>query len=39
MEKNYKLTIAYDGTRLFGWEHQPDKDTRHLTSVAAAAAK
>ena len=27
MEKNYKLTIAYDGTRLFGWEHQPDKDT------------
>ena len=27
MEKNYKLTLAYDGTRLFGWEHQPDKDT------------
>ena len=27
MEKNYKLTIAYDGTRFFGWEHQPDKDT------------
>ena len=25
--KNYKLTIAYDGTRFFGWEHQPDKDT------------
>lgn len=25
--KNYKLTIAYDGTRYFGWEHQPDKDT------------
>ena len=27
MEKNYKLTIAYDGTRFFGWEHQPDKET------------
>ncbi len=27
MQKNYKLTIAYDGTRYFGWEHQPGKDT------------
>ena len=27
MEKNYKLTIAYDGTRFFGWEHQPGKET------------
>ena len=25
--KNYKLTVAYDGTRFFGWEHQPDKET------------
>lgn len=25
--RNYKLTIAYDGTRYFGWEHQPDRDT------------
>lgn len=24
---NYKLEIAYDGTRYFGWEHQPDRDT------------
>ena len=23
MKRNYKLTIAYDGTRFFGWEHQP----------------
>ena len=27
MEKNYKLTIAYDGTRFFGWERQPDRET------------
>ena len=27
MQQNYKLTIAYDGTRFFGWERQPDKET------------
>jgi tRNA pseudouridine38-40 synthase len=27
MIKNYKLKIAYDGTRYFGWEHQPGKPT------------
>ena len=26
MKKNYKLTIAYDGTRFFGWERQPSTD-------------
>lgn len=25
--KNYKLEITYDGSRYFGWEHQPGKDT------------
>ncbi len=25
--KNYRLKIAYDGTRLFGWERQPGRDT------------
>lgn len=24
---NYKLKLAYDGTRYYGWEHQPDQDT------------
>lgn len=26
-EKNYKLKIEYDGTRYYGWEHQPDRPT------------
>ncbi len=24
--KNYKLVVSYDGTRYFGWEHQPDTE-------------
>lgn len=27
MRKNYKLIIGYDGSRYFGWEHQPGKET------------
>ncbi|MGN0161759.1 MAG: tRNA pseudouridine(38-40) synthase TruA [Lachnospiraceae bacterium] len=27
MKKNYKLLIQYDGSRYYGWEHQPDQDT------------
>lgn len=26
MKQNYKMTIAFDGTRYFGWEHQPNTD-------------
>ncbi len=26
-KNNYKLTISYDGSRYYGWEHQPDKET------------
>lgn len=26
MRENYKMTIAYDGSRYFGWEHQPGTD-------------
>ena len=25
--KNYRLKISYDGTRYYGWEHQPGKET------------
>jgi len=27
MKRTYKLTIAYDGTRYYGWEHQPGRAT------------
>ena len=26
MKKNYKMTVAYDGTRYFGWEKQPGQE-------------
>lgn len=26
MKKNYKMTISYDGTRYYGWEHQPGQE-------------
>lgn len=27
MNKNYKMIISYDGSRYFGWEHQPNRET------------
>lgn len=27
MKRNYKMIICYDGSRYYGWEHQPDRDT------------
>lgn len=26
-KQNYKMIIAYDGSRYYGWEHQPDRET------------
>ena len=26
MKQNYKMTLSYDGTRFYGWEHQPTTD-------------
>ena len=26
MKQNYKLVLSYDGSRYFGWEHQPGND-------------
>lgn len=27
MKKNYKMILQYDGTRYYGWQRQPDRDT------------
>ncbi len=27
MKRNYKLLICFDGSRYYGWEHQPEQDT------------
>ncbi len=26
MKQNFKMTVAYDGTRYYGWEHQPGNE-------------
>ena len=26
MKKNYKMIVRYDGTRFYGWEHQPNQE-------------
>ena len=26
MKRNYKMTLSYDGTRFYGWEHQPGQE-------------
>ena len=26
MKKNYKMLVSYDGTRYYGWEHQPNQE-------------
>ena len=25
--RNFKMTLSYDGSRYFGWERQPGKET------------
>ena len=41
MNKNYKIIISYDGSRYYGWEHQPNTDLTiqgKLESVLARLA-
>lgn len=41
MRENYKITIAYDGSRYYGWEHQPGIELTiqgKLESVLSALA-
>ena len=26
MKQNYKITLSYDGSRYYGWEHQPNTE-------------
>ncbi len=26
MRQNFKMVITYDGSRYYGWEHQPDRE-------------
>ena len=39
MKKNYRLTIQYDGTRYFGWEHQPNTDMTIQGKIEAVLSR
>jgi len=39
MLKNYKLLISYDGSRFFGWEHQPNKEWTIQGKIETVLAK
>ena len=39
MKNNYRLTIQYDGTRYFGWEHQPNTDMTIQGKIEAVLAR
>ncbi len=39
MKRNIKLIIRYDGSRYFGWEHQPDREMTIQGKIERVAAK
>ena len=39
MKNNYRLTISYDGTRYFGWEHQPNTDLTIQGKIEAVLSR
>lgn len=39
MTANYKMLIAYDGTRYYGWEHQPNTDMTIQGKLETVLAK
>lgn len=39
MTENYKMLIAYDGTRYYGWEHQPNTDMTIQGKLETVLAK
>ncbi len=39
MKRNYKMSISYDGTRYYGWEHQPDTELTIQGKIEMVLAK
>ena len=39
MNKNYKIIISYDGSRYYGWEHQPNTDLTIQGKLESVLAK
>ena len=39
MKKNYRFTICFDGTRFYGWEHQPTTDMTIQGKIENVLAK
>lgn len=39
MKKNYRLTISYDGSRFYGWEHQPGIDLTIQGKIESVLSK
>ncbi|MBR1568906.1 MAG: tRNA pseudouridine(38-40) synthase TruA, partial [Lachnospiraceae bacterium] len=39
MTENYKMLLAYDGTRYYGWEHQPNTDMTIQGKLETVLAK
>lgn len=39
MKKNYRFTICFDGTRFYGWEHQPNTDMTIQGKIENVLAK
>ncbi|MBQ8823401.1 MAG: tRNA pseudouridine(38-40) synthase TruA [Lachnospiraceae bacterium] len=39
MKKNYRFTISFDGTRFYGWEHQPSTDMTIQGKIENVLAK
>lgn len=39
MNKNYKIIISYDGSRYYGWEHQPNTDLTIQSKLESVLAK
>ena len=39
MKQNFRFTICFDGTRYYGWEHQPTTDMTIQGKIETVLAK